>query len=325
VAEKVRKMTNSTRTFFIVAYQQTGQPGARPALKCGMDHFVSKPEWLPCWRRCSVVQPGLATGSVAGRLAAPHPGGRRQRLRRKAIALPAQCRGHRHRGGTWRRRAEQLHAQDGIHAVIVDPTASMDGRTRQVIRAAHGLGGVPILTMTASRVCAVARHGAGMNGFLVKPVDAMLSRRSPPDRRRHRAARGGEGSSRSQRRARPPPREQLLNLQRLESYRRLGMLDELLNDYLPEMDRLVLTLQQAVDGGDVQGSIDALHSLLGMSGEAGAQALYQNVRKLYVPLLEQGQWPSGDQWLPQLHALAHRTEEALRAYCAEQTRSGTPS
>ena len=119
----------------------------------------------------------------------------------------------------------------------------------------------------------------------------------------------------------PAPQDGLLNLQRLESYRRLGMLDELLNDYVPEMARLVGTLRVAVENTDIQGSIDALHSLLGMSGEAGAQALYQQVRKLYVPLLEEGEWPSGSAWLPQLQALADRTEEALKAYCATESRS----
>ena len=79
--------------------------------------------------------------------------------------------------------------------------------------------------------------------------------------------------------------------------------------------------QQAVDNADVQGSIAALHSLLGMSGEAGAQAMYQQVRKLYVPLLEEGEWPSGTTWLPQLQALAVQTEEALRAYCTPETRT----
>jgi two-component system, CAI-1 autoinducer sensor kinase/phosphatase CqsS len=118
-----------------------------------------------------------------------------------------------------------------------------------------------------------------------------------------------------------PAADGLLNVQRLESYRRLGMLDELLNDYVPEMARLVDKLKEAVDGGDVQGSIDALHSLLGMSGEAGAQALYQQVRRLYVPLLEEGQWPAGSGWLPQLQDLAVRTEQALRAYCATVSRS----
>ena len=114
----------------------------------------------------------------------------------------------------------------------------------------------------------------------------------------------------------------LLNLQRLESYRRLGMLEELVNDYVPEMARVVACLQEAVDDDDMQGSIDALHSLLGMSGEAGAQALHQQVRKLYVPLLEQGAWPAGADWLPQLKDLALHTEQALRALCAAPARTG---
>jgi hypothetical protein len=61
----------------------------------------------------------------------------------------------------------------------------------------------------------------------------------------------------------------------------------------------------------VRRSLDALHSLLGMSGEAGAQALYQQVRRVYVPLLEQAAGPPGG-WLPQLQAAgrAHRRSAA---------------
>jgi hypothetical protein len=60
-----------------------------------------------------------------------------------------------------------------------------------------------------------------------------------------------------------------------------------------------------------------------MSGEAGAQALYQQVRRLYVPLLEQHQWPAGEGWVGQLQGLAGRTEAALKAYCATASRTGT--
>jgi len=166
-----------------------------------------------------------------------------------------------------------------------------------------------------------AATAAGMNGFLVKPVDAMvlfdtLSRLISGATVMTPAAE----PARSHRAAAALP-DGLLNLQRLESYSRLGMLDELLNDYVPEMTRLIDTLREAVETTDVQGSIDALHSLLGMSGEAGAQALYQQVRKLYVPLLEEGDWPGGTAWLPQLQELAARTEEALKAYCASESRS----
>jgi two-component system response regulator PhcR len=106
---------------------------------------------------------------------------------------------------------------------------------------------------------------------------------------------------------------------RLDSYRRLGLLDELLADYLPEIRRLLDVLGQAVQGRELQQAQDALHSLLGMSGEAGALALYQRVRRIYVPVLEERRWPEGPDWLPHLRLLAARTEEALREYGASAT------
>jgi len=333
VAEKVRGTKGVNQDVRIVAYTSEPAHLARAkALKSGMDHFVSKPcAQLPLLAALQQVvqQSGLVASTVPGRLA-----GRRilvaddSAFNRKAIAAYLRNAAAivievEHGAAV----LEQLHAQEGIHAVVVDlHMPGMDGlETARAIRSAHQpWSGVPILAMTArsDEPAVAAATAAGMNGFLVKPVDAghlydTLARlitggmvmAPAPD-----PARASEPQSASH--------EGLLNLQRLESYRRLGMLDELLNDYLPEMARLVDTLRQSVEDTDVQGSIDALHSLLGMSGEAGAQALYQHVRKLYVPLLEEGQWPTGHQWLPQLQALARRTEEALRAYCAQQSRSG---
>jgi CheY-like chemotaxis protein/HPt (histidine-containing phosphotransfer) domain-containing protein len=297
-----------------------------------MDGFVSKPcSQLPLLGALQhvVQQPGV-TGSAAGRLA-----GRRiliaddSAFNRKAIAAylrnAAAIVIEVEHG---RAVLEQLQAQDGIDAVIVDlHMPGMDGlETARAIRAAHeSWSAVPVIAMTArsDEPAVTAATEAGMNGFLVKPVDALLLY----DTLRRLIGGGASlpaASDTGERPAVPPAQDDgLLNLQRLESYRRLGMLEELLDDYVPEMASLVETLRCAVDGGDVQGSIDALHSLLGMSGEAGAQALYQEVRKLYVPLLEQGEWPAGSNWLPQLQALGVRTEEALRVYCAMQSsRSG---
>ena len=338
VAEKVRKEGHLNQDVRVVAYTSEPANLARAkALKGGMDHFVSKPcAQLPLLAALQhvVQQPGQATGAIAGRLA-----GRRilvaddSAFNRKAIAAYLRNAAAivievEHGAAV----LEQLHAQDGIHAVIVDlHMPGMDGlETARAIRASREpWAGLPILAMTArsDEPAVAAATAAGMNGFLVKPVDAMVLYDTLT-----RLISGGIApavpappASAEVQPASAPVQENLLNLQRLESYRRLGMLDELVNDYLPEMGRLVNTLQEAVEGADVQGSIDALHSLLGMSGEAGAQALYQYVRKLYVPLLEQGQWPSGDRWLPQLQGLASRTEQALRAYCAQQTRSGAAS
>ncbi|MBC5786266.1 response regulator [Ramlibacter sp. USB13] len=333
VAEKIRA-GGANKDALIVAYSSEPAHLARyRATQSGMDHFVSKPcAQLPLLAALQHVtrRPFAAGATAAGRLAGRHIlVADDSAFNRKAIAAHLRNAAAivievEHGGAV----LEQLHAQEGIHAVIVDlHMPGMDGlETARAIRSAREpWSGVPIVAMTArsDEPAVAAATAAGMNGFLVKPVDAMVLYDTLG-----RLMSGGSAV------AQPAPVAQaagtqgeqgLLNLQRLESYRRLGMLEELLNDYLPEMERLVVTLREAVEGADVQGSIAALHSLLGMSGEAGAQALYQHVRKLYVPLLEQGEWPTGHQWLPQLQALARRTEEALRAYCDQQTRSGTLS
>jgi two-component system, CAI-1 autoinducer sensor kinase/phosphatase CqsS len=330
VAQGIRSSTGPNRDVRIVAYTSEPAHLARAkALKCGMDHFVGKPcAQLPLLAALQQAVSQLAAGARAGRLA-----GRRilvaddSAFNRKAIAAYLRNAAAivievEHGAAV----LDQLRAQEGIHAVILDlHMPGMDGlETARAIRGAREpWSGVPVLAMTArsDEPAVAAATAAGMNGFLVKPVDAALLY----DTLGRLIAGGGAFSTAETARSREPEagagHDGLLNLQRLASYRRLGMLGELLDDYLPEMQRLVLELQEAVEEGDVQGSIDALHSLLGMSGEAGAQALYQQVRRLYVPLLEEGQWPTGREWVPQLQALARRTEEAVRAYCAQQARS----
>ena len=128
----------------------------------------------------------------------------------------------------------------------------------------------------------------------------------------------------------PPPAQapgtvdDLLDLRRLENYQRLGMIDELIGDYLPEMARLVDRLDEAVAHADLEAGLDALHSLLGMSGEAGASALYQRVRSYYVPMIESRHWPAGADWPLHIRALAARTEDALRRYAQDAPRLTPP-
>jgi two-component system, CAI-1 autoinducer sensor kinase/phosphatase CqsS len=325
VAERIRRSGGPNRDLRIVAYTSEPAHLARSrALKAGMDGFISKPcAQLPLLATLQqAIQQGGAR-NAAGRLA-----GRRilvaddSAFNRKAIAA-------------YLRNAaaivievehgqavlDQLRAQDGIDAVIVDlHMPGMDGL--ETARAIRGSGErwsrIPVIALTArsDEPAVAAATAAGMNGFLVKPVEAALLFDTLT-----RLITVGTARASLPEPAMPPTpapaQDGLLNVQRLESYRRLGMLDELLNDYLPEMARLIETLHEAVRIADVQGSIAALHSLLGMSGEAGAQALYQHVRRVYVPLLEEGQWPAGSAWLPQLKDLAGRTEQALRAYCAQ--------
>jgi CheY-like chemotaxis protein len=176
---------------------------------------------------------------------------------------------------------------------------------------------VPIIALTAHSDDKTLRaaQATGMNGFITTPVDAAVlyqklggligdTPAAPPLLRRT------EGSSAT------PDAESLLNPARLESYARIGMLDELLAEYVPELTALAGKLQRQAEKRDMQACGDLLHSLLGMSGEAGAPALYQAVRRVYVPLVENDSWPEQPDWAPRIAALAAQTVQALAAYGA---------
>ncbi|HZY18526.1 MAG TPA: response regulator [Ramlibacter sp.] len=216
---------------------------------------------------------------------------------------------------------DELGSGQRFDAVLMDLSMpGLDGV--EAARAIRGSGRpwarVPIVALTAhSDAPAIdAARSAGMDGFLVKPVDAGLLYDSLAS---VLAGTRALPLPEAQPPAAPPPVEgPLLNVARLESYQRLGLLDELLADYLPEIARLVEVLADAVQRQELDQARDALHSLLGMSGEAGAQALYHHVRRIYVPVLEQRSWPQDSGWLAQLRTLAGRTEQALRDYGARQ-------
>jgi CheY-like chemotaxis protein len=334
VADKIRRELGPNQDVRIVAYTSEPSHLARAkALKGGMDGFISKPcAQLPLLAALqqAVQEPRGGARSAPGRLA-----GRRILLaddsafNRKAVAAylrnaAASVIEVEHGQAV----LDQLHAhEEGFDAVIVDlHMPGMDGlETAQAIRSsAESWSAVPVVALTAhsDEPAVAAARAAGMDAFLVKPVDAALLYET--------LVRLVAGTGKATAAAGPlpvvvsptVPADGLLNVQRLESYHRLGMLEELLTDYLPELARLVGVLQQAAAAEDKAASLDALHSLLGMSGEAGAQALYQQVRRIYVPLLEHGEWPAAEGWLPQLQALAVQTEQALKAYCSTESRTG---
>jgi two-component system CAI-1 autoinducer sensor kinase/phosphatase CqsS len=328
VADRIRCEPGPNQDVRILAYTSEPPHLAREkALRGGMDGFVSKPcAQLPLLAalQALVQQPRGVPAAIVGRLA-----GRRILLaddsafNRKAVAA------YLNKAAATVIEAEdgkgvidQLHALEGFDAVVLDlHMPGMDGlEAARVIRGGGATwSNIPIIALTArsDEAAVAAARAAGMNGFLVKPVDPGLLYEALVKVVSGRPV----GAAMSGAAAAPVPEDGLLNLSRLESYRRLGMLGELVNDYLPEMARLVAKLQDAVQRDDQETTLSALHSLLGMSGEAGAQALYQQVRRVYVPLLEQERWPA-DGWLDQLKVLARRTEEALQAYCAADARSG---
>lgn len=220
---------------------------------------------------------------------------------------------------------DELRSRGRCDAVLMDIQMPAMGGLEAVQRireSGEPWADVPVIALSAHSDPAILKTAetAGMNGFLVKPVDAGLlyetlgpllapaagqAPRHPPLVAAARPETGG-----------------LLNIARLESYRRLGMLDELMEDYLPEIGKLVQRLEQAVLRNDLEASVAAMHSLLGMSGEAGGQALHQLVHELYVPMLEEHRWPEMQNWLQRVKQLVDLTGAALRDYAAAERPAG---
>ena len=218
---------------------------------------------------------------------------------------------------------DYLTTQGRCDAILMDINMpGMDGlEAARAIRAAgQPWSSVPIIALTAhaDHGTVLAAGAAGMNDFITKPVDAdMLYAKL---RKLSGWGAAGPGTPAPARAAATAVQaEALLDLERLASYRRIGMLDELLQDYLPEITRLIDQLDRGVARQDLQESLDALHSLVGMSGEAGAAALYELARGIYVPMVENRRWPPAGDWLDQIKRIATRTDAALKAHGAART------
>ncbi len=179
--------------------------------------------------------------------------------------------------------------------------------TRLVRQLATDVRDVPVVAITANlspEVVAAARE-AGVHEVLGKPIEA-------PRLARVLGRLAGSAPA-----ALPPapapaaPGEvPLLNTARIDSFRRLDMLDELLAGALPEMRRLADALRSAAGSGNRAAAEDALHALLGLAGEAGAQALHTAARRHYRVLLEDG-LPADPRWTGELHDLVAVTQEAV--------------
>jgi two-component system CAI-1 autoinducer sensor kinase/phosphatase CqsS len=336
LAERIRDgEAPANRDICIVAY--TSEPAHLASVKtqkAGMDGFVSKPcAQLPLLQAlvhafehpASRARPEDAV--LSGRevlLADDNP------YNRKAMTA------YLHQAGMKVTEAahgqavlELLRGRGGWDAIVMD--INMPGMSG--LEAAHAIRSstlasrnVPIIALTAHSDDAMvaAAQAAGINAFLTKPVDAFvlyekLRQLVAPGVVRVAPAPlaatpgGGSGAAGAD----------LLDLKRLESYRRIGMLEELLSDYFPEAARLIDRLDAAAQRQDLQDGLEALHSLLGMSGEAGAAALHQLVRRIYVPMVEERRWPPVDGWLEQIRALAVHTDAALSAYGRQQARTAT--
>jgi CheY-like chemotaxis protein len=206
-----------------------------------------------------------------------------------------------------------------VDAVITDiHMPVLDGIGLAQALRASSLPRKPVVIALSARVeqAAVAHaHTSGIDGFLSKPAEPgdlldMLARTLRPDA-------AAEFASCVQPAA--PARvhsKELLDVRRLEGLRRVGMLEDLVPESLQAARTLFGRLQDPVVRRDAQATRELLHSLVGICGNIGAHALHQEVRAMYVALIEHRRWPGAD-WHRELLDLHARTEMAIRDHFGE--------
>jgi HPt (histidine-containing phosphotransfer) domain-containing protein len=82
--------------------------------------------------------------------------------------------------------------------------------------------------------------------------------------------------------------------------------------YLEKTAEALLRLRQAVSASDFREMHEAMHSLLGMSGDVGAQALHRVVKR-YYPVIAAGAQPADADWFVRIEHVHAATAQALQA------------
>jgi two-component system, CAI-1 autoinducer sensor kinase/phosphatase CqsS len=229
------------------------------------------------------------------------------------------------------RQVEVLEASDGasalrmlddlaVDAIITDiHMPVLDGiGLAQAVRAS-ALAPKPVLIALSARddEAAMAKaRAAGISDFVSKPAEPgeLFDRLA-----RHLATRAKAVIP--ERAGKPAvldvPRGELLNFSRLESLRRVGMIDEAVPEALQATRALLGKLRDPVVREDFEAARDLLHSLIGICGDVGAHALHQKMRATYAQLIDQHQWPAAG-WDEEVLDLLARTAHAIRERYPQQ-------
>jgi CheY-like chemotaxis protein len=189
--------------------------------------------------------------------------------------------------------------------------------TRQLRAMPDGVRHIPVVALTghSSAEDMQAARDAGMDGFLSKPVNVVALRKELARLIGQRAVSEAPAASA------PPPSAgsalgtatgSLLDAERIELLKGMNIMVDLLADGLAQVRQHIDQLEEAVRRNDLKGARQALHSLVGLSGEMGARAMFETTRH-HSRVVESNAWPSEPNWLERLVALTAESERALQA------------
>ena len=219
----------------------------------------------------------------------------------------------------------RLEENSGIDAVVIDMhMPGMGGleATKSIRARTDAYANLPIIALTsqsdikAAQACLIA----GMNEVMVKPVQvgalyASLSRQFARQRAL-RASPVADALPEANARVYSPAAIEeipLLDEKHLEELVTLDLLNKTLRNGIEQMRSTVTRLAASVAAGDAGDAHDALHLLLGVSGNIGATALHQFAQQIYPRVVAGEVFAEGD-WLARICSLSDRSAEALETY-----------
>lgn len=218
---------------------------------------------------------------------------------------------------------DHLAASSPCDALVLD--LNMPGlnglQTTRAIRAQPSVyQQLPIVALTGHTDAATIESArtAGMDDFISKPVEAAVLVQTLVRRLKNAAQTVTAQNTNAPSNRQPAAASfdvPLLDHRRLEALRQDGMLDEFADDYLGLVAPLLTRLEQGLAARDLKSVEQAMHSLLGVSGNLGGVALHRLIRRMYEPVVA-GRWPDDEDWLLQIRALTTQTVLALRAMLA---------
>lgn len=226
---------------------------------------------------------------------------------------------------------DRLQEPAAVDAIVTDinmPGLSGLEMTRVIRAMPPPRGRMPVIALTAhndDKTIAAAR-AAGVDVYLVKPVEAeefveKLCRQFAQD-----TPEPANGVRQAQVIVGPPAssRPALVNSARLDRMRSLGLVEEMLPEALEDTRARLSQLQACAAEGDREAMRDVLHSLVGIAGDMGAEALRVNLRAVYAGV-DSGQWPAGTGWITQATELFEQTERFMRAEYLSGDRAAHPA
>ncbi|WP_027802200.1 ATP-binding response regulator [Paraburkholderia dilworthii] len=221
----------------------------------------------------------------------------------------------------------RLQEDARIDAIVMDMNMpGMGGvETTALIRARpDAYASLPIIALTGQADIEAVETclAAGMNEVMTKPAQigalyAALARQFAQHRNNNAPAvaaslRGNASPGNAPATIHEGP---LLDEKRLQELVALDLLDQTFLNGIEQIRATVDHLATSVAAREFDSAREALHMLLGVSGNIGAHALHQFVRQIY-PRVVEGEWPAEADWLARICSLSERSAPALQTYFA---------